>query len=380
MSPPETGLVVREHRELDFLDEDTAWLDRPGFYSSRRWTRSQEGDRGFDTRYLTSHDRESGRLLGLVPYHRLSGGDSNPLYNEATVLAGASGVQVLAGSRTGYDNRILLHPDCTPSERAAMLAAFTERLLERAREAGAGHVTWWYLPVEDTQELVRLTGYATATTPCLPSAVIELKGGLFDEHVAGLTASRRSLVRRDLRRLSAAGYRSRTIPAELDTIERYAPLVVQVQVRHGEDLSHEGAVRYLRRCLSFGLGRDAIVTEVLDARDQLVAFSLGIVDGGTLHLRVFGCDYASGHGRSGEYFEATVYGPMRHALSRGLGAVHLGVTSYRAKSLRGARLRERRVVVVAPSSRELPALGADWGFLGDDERFLGGRPPEVAPC
>lgn len=377
MTRPAPGFVIRRQRDFEAHGVDHAWIDRSGFYSSRRWTMSQQGDRGFDTEYLMSYAEGSDRLVGLVPCHLLSGGDSNPLYNEATVLASAPGVQMLAGSRTGYDNRLLLHPDCTPSERSRLLASLTERLLERAHDAGAGHVSWWYLPVADARELTGLTGFATVTTACPPSAAIDLDAGSFDDHVARLTASRRSLVRRDVRRLREAGYRSRSLRADINTIDRYAPLVVQVQARHGEDLSLEGAVRYLRRCLSFGLGPDAVVTEVVDKDDRLAAFSLGIVDGGTLHLRVFGCDYGAGHGHSGEYFEATVYGPVRFALQAGLPAVHLGVTSYRAKSLRGARLRERRMVIVAASPRDLPTVDPDWSFLGDDQRFLGCQPPEV---
>ncbi|MFJ9691483.1 GNAT family N-acetyltransferase [Kitasatospora sp. NPDC101183] len=381
--------VIREERAIDALDapggrgeagEADAWLDRPGFYSSRRWTRSQEGDRGFDTRYLACHGGPGGELRALVPFHRLAGGDSNPLYNETTVLADNPGVQVLAGSRTGYDNRILLHPGCSPAERADLLTAVTAHLLDRAREAGADHVSWWYLPAAEAEELAALTGFATASTPCLPSAVIPLSPGGFEDHLAGLPAARRALVRRDLRRVASGGYTAHTAPADPATVEQYAPLVCQVQRRHGEDLSEEGAVRYLRRCLGSGLGPDAVITEVLAADGALAAFSLGIRHGRALYMRVFGCDYAGGHGASGEYFEATLHGPARYALALGLSELHLGVTSYRAKSLRGARLLNRRVVLVAASPDRLPALAPDWGFLGDDARFLTRPALEAVPC
>ncbi|MER5963452.1 GNAT family N-acetyltransferase [Streptomyces sp. NPDC002057] len=380
-----TPFVVGERSRLDPHAADESWLDEGGFYSSRRWTVSQEGDRGFDTAYLVAHDGRSGPTGGLVPFHTASGGDSNPLYNEATLLGYTPQVQVLAGSRTGYDNRVLIGPGVSGADRAPLLAALCERLLERAEERGASHVSWWYLPEEEARELAALPGFATVATPCPPTAVLRPRGADLDEHVAALPASRRSLVRRDLKRLAAGGYRSRSVAADPADLERYAPLVCQVQARHGEELSEEGAVRYLLRCLSIGggedgTGGDVVVTEVLDARDRPAAFALGIVHGRTLHMRVFGCDYAAGHGASGEYFEATVYGPLRLALERGLDAVHLGVTSYRAKSLRGAELQPRRTLFMSRPDRRPPVPAPDWGFLGDDERFLAGASSEVLPC
>ncbi|MET9726940.1 GNAT family N-acetyltransferase [Streptomyces zaomyceticus] len=380
-----TPFVVGERSRLDPTGTDASWLDEGGFYSSRRWTVSQEGDRGFDTAYLVGRDEASGATGGLVPFHTASGGDSNPLYNETTLLGYTPDVQVLAGSRTGYDNRLLLSPGLSGADRGRLLTALCERLLERAEERGAGHVSWWYLPEDEAETLAALPGFATVATPCLPTAVVRPRGASLDEHVAALPSSRRSLVRRDLKRLAGGGYRSRSVVADPSDLERYAPLVVQVQARHGEELSEEGAVRYLRRCLSIGGGEgaaadDVVITEVLDGRDRPAAFALGIVHGGTLHMRVFGCDYAGGHGSSGEYFEATVYGPLRLALERGLDTVHLGVTSYRAKSLRGAELHARRTLFMSRSDRRPPVPAPDWGFLGDDERFLAGASSEVLPC
>ncbi|MFE2554933.1 hypothetical protein ACFXGT_02695 [Streptomyces sp. NPDC059352] len=392
---PCTSFTVGERARLDASGAEESWLDGGGFYTSRRWTVSQEGDRGFRTEYLVGHDGETGPTGALVPFHTASGGDSNPLYNEATLLGYTPDVQVLAGSRTGYDNRIQLRPGLSGADRGRLLTALCDRLLERAEERGARHVSWWYLPDEEARELAALPGFATVATPCPPTAVVRPRGAGFEEHVAALPASRRSLVRRDLRRLAAGGYRSRSLTADPADLERYAPLVVQVQVRHGEELSEEGALRYLRRCLSIGSddegpGDDGsgskkssdsvVITEVVDEKDRPAAFALGIVHGRTLHMRVFGCDYAGGHGASGEYFEATVYEPLRLALARGLDAVHLGVTSYRAKSLRGAELRPRRTLLMSRSERDLPAPAPDWSFLGDDERFLAGASSEVIPC
>lgn len=378
-----TSFVVSERSRLDASCTDESWLDEGGFYTSRRWTVSQEGDRGFSTAYLAGHDEETGRTAALVPFHMAPGGDSNPLYNETTLLGRTPDIQLLAGSRTGYDNRVLLRPGLSGADRSRLMTTLCTRLLERAEEHGARHVSWWYLPEEEARELGGLPGFATATTPCLPTAVVRPRGATFDAHVAALPASRRSLVRRDLKRLTAGGYRTRTLPAESVPLERYAPLVVQVQVRHGEELSEEGAVRYLRRCLSIGSGDDVVITEVLDKQERPAAFALGITHGRTLHMRVFGCDYRAGHGTSGEYFEATVYEPLRIALERGLDAVHLGVTSYRAKSLRGAELRARRTLLMSRSEQDLPTPAPDWSFLGDDERFLAGgagEPSEVITC
>ncbi|MEW1699261.1 MULTISPECIES: GNAT family N-acetyltransferase [unclassified Streptomyces] len=379
MDDPLTPFTVGELDRLDPSGTGVPWLDEAGFYTSRRWTASQEGDRGFVTAYLAGRDTASGRTSALVPFHTASGGDSNPLYNESTLLGHTPEVQVLAGSRTGYDNRVLLDPALAREGRAGLLGALCGRLLDRAEEYGAGHVSWWYLPEAETRELAALPGFATVAAPCPPTAVVLPRGADFDAHVAALPSSRRSLVRRDLRRLAEGGYRSRTVVADPADLERYAPLVVQVQARHGEELGEEGAVRYLLRCLSVG-GADVVVTEVLDGRDRLAAFALGIVHGRTLHMRVFGCDYAAGHGGAGEYFEATVYGPLRLALDRGLDAVHLGVTSYRAKSLRGAELRSRRTLFMSRTGRPLPVPAPDWAFLGDDERFVAGVSSEVLPC
>lgn len=371
---PSAELTVRRVSGIDALGDDTAWIDAAGFYTSRRWTASQEGDRGFQTGYLTVVSG-SGDVLAVAAYHCQDGGDSNPLYNERSILATDPGSQVLAGSRTGYDNRLLIHPQAPPAQRTRILALLTEALLDQARSVGAGHVAWWYLPQTAAAELAALPGYATARTSCLPSAQIDLTGTTFEDYVTGLRSRRRRVVRRDQRRLDEAGFTIRSGPAEAAAIERYAPLVVQVQRRHGEDLSVAGAVRYLHRCLGFGLGPDAVITEVADRDGRLVACCLGIAHQGVLNMRVYGCDYAAGYGHCGEYFGATVYGPVRYALATGLRAVHLGVTAYWAKSHRGATLRPREVVLVAGSAAELPTLAPDWGFLGEDAAYF--SPPEA---
>lgn len=160
-----TPFVVGERSRLDPTGTDASWLDEGGFYSSRRWTVSQEGDRGFDTAYLVGRDETSGATGGLVPFHTASGGDSNPLYNETTLLGYTPDVQVLAGSRTGYDNRLLLSPDLSGADRVRLLTALCDRLLERAQERGAGHVSWWYLPEGEAEALAALPGFATVATP-----------------------------------------------------------------------------------------------------------------------------------------------------------------------------------------------------------------------
>ncbi|MGL5825297.1 MAG: hypothetical protein ACRCYU_10845 [Nocardioides sp.] len=351
------------------------WIDEMGFYVSRDWTRSQHGDRDFRSSYLAELSYASEALAGFFPIHARANGDTNPLYNEATILAKPSQVQVLVGSRTGYDNRLLIHPCLDPAQRRDLLV----RVINRAfAELAAPHLGFWYLPPNEADEVCALPGLSTTRARCLPSAVLDV-GGLdsLEDYLARLPGARRSLVRRDLRRIERRGYRCRSVLADRLRLADYAPLVVQVQRRRGEQLEEVGAIRYLQRCLTGDLLDRAIIHEVRDPSGRLAAFSLGIRHGRGFYLRVFGADYSAGHGRSGEYFQATVYGPVCYAMTHGLRYVHLGVTSYRAKCLRGARLHPREVVIVARTPAELPRVCVDWAFLGDDARFIEQRQPEL---
>jgi predicted N-acyltransferase len=73
----------------------------------------------------------------------------------------------------------------------------------------------------------------------------------------------------------------------------------------------------------------------LDGRDAAIAISF-VLDG-TFYQRQLGFDYEV-TGRAFEYFFLAFYSPLEYAISRGLSRVDLGIGSYRAKLLRGARV------------------------------------------
>lgn len=165
-------------------------------------------------------------------------------------------------------------------------------------------------------------------------AELVLPGRDFDSYVRALDHGRRSVVRRDLKRLDEQGLRGEAVPAR-DVVDEAAGLVVNVKSRHDVFDHPELAAMRLNRWAGRTLGQRLAFT-VRDAAGELLAVSFGCLHGDVLELYEIGL--AEAEQRHLGYVEALVYAPLRFAADHGCRLLQLGLGSSRPKTLRGATL------------------------------------------
>ncbi|MFJ8387843.1 GNAT family N-acetyltransferase [Streptomyces sp. NPDC094438] len=163
-------------------------------------------------------------------------------------------------------------------------------------------------------------------------AGIPLPGSTFDDYLAGLPSKRRVTIRRQRRAFAEAGYELRTLRLS-ECADAAGALAAQLQARHG----HPADPAFMAGLLHDRADGMADTGTVLAAYTggQMVAFSLFYRHADTVWLRSTGYDYARLRGAH-EYFNLVYYLPIDHAYAHGATALHLGMESLRAKTLRGA--------------------------------------------
>jgi uncharacterized protein len=302
------------------------------FYLSHDWLRFAA--RGTDARYLTVS--ADGDLLGALPLYSTAD-ESNSDYRVDNVLGGRfAGLTTLAGTRRGYVNELLLHPELDERRADAVL----EVMVAAVRAEGAALL---YLTTSAAAALMRVD---SGLRPLLLNAdtSISVPDGGFAAYLGGLGSRRAYTVRKEMRIFHEAGYETAVVSLG-DVWHEAGPLVASVQRRYGHDESAEEARRSLQ-AQAETLGQYSVV---FTARREgtLVALSVCYVWRDTLHARMVGFDYdALCDAR--EYFALLFYEPLRWAVENGLRQIHLGRESYLAKLLRGARARPLWAIAPVP--------------------------------
>ncbi|WP_326667957.1 GNAT family N-acetyltransferase [Streptomyces sp. NBC_01257] len=298
-----------------------------GLYLCHQWLAAQQDDPTAQVRYALVHD--DGLLIAAVPLHVVDS-EPNDLYRVHEVVPGRPPVRtLLAGARRGYLNAPLLHPALTPDHRREAL----HHLVTAVRSlAAAEQAQPWWLYVTDTAatELADVCG--TEPVRLNEDARIPLPGSTFADYLAGLPSRRRVAIRRERRAFAEAGYELRTLRLS-QCAEAVGALAAQLQARHGHPADPAFMTR-LMRDQADGMADSGVVIAAF-AEEHMVAFSLFYRHAGTLWLRSTGYDYAQLRGAH-EYFNLVYYLPIEDAYAQGATALHLGMESLRAKTLRGA--------------------------------------------
>lgn len=161
-------------------------------------------------------------------------------------------------------------------------------------------------------------------------ATVHLAGG---DHLSGLDHGRRSVVRRDLRRIRDHGLTGACVPAA-DLVAEAAALVAEVKLRHGVPDHPRLAALRLRAWAAAPVGR-RVGFAVRDAGGALLAACFGCHHGQELELTEIGLADHPEH-RHLAYVEALFYAPLRYAERLGCTTIRMGLGSSRPKDLRGA--------------------------------------------
>ncbi|MGW0671400.1 GNAT family N-acetyltransferase [Streptomyces sp. NPDC002746] len=298
-----------------------------GLYLSHQWLTAQQQDPTAEVHHALVHD--AGRLVAAAPLY-LVDTEPNDLYRVHELLPGrAPAGTLLAGARRGYRNAPLLHPGLTPGRRREALGLLVTAAASLAAERQAR--PWWlYVTDAAAAELAAACG----TQPVLlnQDATIPLPGRTFDDYLAGLPSKRRVSVRRERRAFAEAGYELRTLRLS-ECADDAGALAAQLQARHGHPADPAFMSRLLRDQAD-GMA-DTGTVHAAYAEGRMAGFSLSYHHADTVWLRSTGYDYARLRGAH-EYFNLVYYLPIEHACAHGATALHLGMESLRAKTLRGA--------------------------------------------
>jgi uncharacterized protein len=341
-------------RHIDPARWRTVAAGKP-FYVGWEWLGAFTASRGAPSPVALVEDG-AGLLAGALPCFVARTGTENPRYNLFDLFgrdAGGSGSgraswspQLLGGANAGYASAVLVRPGLAPKQAEELVAALLQKFAELATDTGCRSAGLLYLERRDADLIRVVLGDECVPLLTAASAWLPVTWPDFSSYVAGLRSSRRSVIRRGTQAFERSGCRierGRLAPQ----VRILAPLLANVQRRHGHHATVEGAAYYLAQCCSNGLN-DLSVVFLARNGDDPVAFSLAYETNGALEMRVVGLDYDR-TGEHAEYFAVLFDEPIRYAAERGLSRIEYGVEAFRAKLLRGCRLRPLwSVVTVCP--------------------------------
>ncbi|MFD8751687.1 GNAT family N-acetyltransferase [Kitasatospora sp. NPDC059577] len=306
-----------------------------GLYASHAWLTLVEQETPGRCHYLLAHDGAG--PAGALPVY-LTAREPNPYYDPGSVFRAAApgrdGRYCLAGSRSGYRNRILLADRLTEPQRRATVAALLDRLAALAAAQGQEHAYLLYL---DAPGLQQVGGYAEDVEPVLSysgDAWLDAPGSGFEDYLAALTATRRKTTRKELRRFAERGLDTvRLDPSgRPGLIARFARLGNE---KYGIE-EDEARLRDRFERQSAALDGNGVLF-VCRRGPTAVGMALAYRWGEWLYLRASGFDHDAAAGAY-PYFNVVIYEPLRYCYEAGLRGLHLGSGSHDAKAARGARI------------------------------------------
>lgn len=324
-------------------------------FVSRPYLRAVERDHATSPRYLLARDR-GGRLVAALPCYGWDGGAAPALDHYDPFAMGGRWLlgertepaewrpTLFVGTRSGYVNEWLVHPDWRDRTRVLV-----RRLLAAAARLGAGSGcrslgAMWLTSTaaRDVQACLRsrdrlLLGAGSAT--------LDIGWDSFDGYLARLGPSRRHTVRRELERFRRSGLRV-TEAGLADSADILGELASPLQAKYGHRMA-AAALTEQFRAQADELDRESWVL-LCWRRDRPVGFTCFFRWGDTLYGRAAGFDYDAVAGAAA-YFNLAFYRPIAHAIATGARRIHLGLASWEAKVLRGARLDPHWLWIVPPT-------------------------------
>jgi len=317
------------------------------FYVSHPWLGALEADDAFHTDYVRV--ARDGAVLAAVPCARRTGqGDALARAYDVAALSGGmldpSTAALIAGSRSGYANRLLVRSGLAPEHRVAATAAALDEVRQAAARGGCTAAIWPYLPRSDAQAILAAAGRRAHVLLGSVDCVTHIDGG----GTAGLLQRLGRTTRKGIRRERAAFAQRTDLVTAIEPLDAVADelpsLLLAVRQRYGRTDTLRELEDYVTRQASHAglVRRSRVVTCRVSGR--LVAYSLFYAHGRAWYARSWGIldDYL---GPPWLYFNLD-YVAIDAAAAEGVERIELGTGSYAAKLSRGARPRPTWTVVV----------------------------------
>ena len=313
-----------------------------------------EEDPSLDARYLLAVEGDS-RLVGVLPCYLWDGHPVPAMdtYDPAEMgggwlLGGRSrGAEwrptLFIGTRSGYVNEWLAHPR-EGDTAASVLRPMLQAAVRLARHHGCASWAAMWLTSKAASQLTEALGPTAHLMLGAGSASLDAGFPDFEAYLASLSSSRRHAVRRERTRFAASGLQ--VTEARLsECCEALARLAAPLQARYG----HRHTASELEAEFSRQARQLDHCSWVLICRrgERPVGFTLFYRWGHTLYGRAAGFDYQEVAGTAA-YFNLAFYLPLEHAIRTGARELHLGLASWQAKVVRGARLEPSWLWITPP--------------------------------
>ena len=334
-------------KAIDTAAWDDLAMRHGSLYTSRDWLGFGEGvEPDIAARHIEVRDT-AGRLRAAVPVYEV-GRPANAHYSADRLFDDVTpglddAPHLLVGGSRGYNGALLVDAQDPELDRVVEAVVEAIRELEHALGDDAWSL-WCYVP----SSTARLIAPRYGTTPRLAAGdcAIACPSG-WTGYLGSLSSRRRGTIRRERAKFAAAGLRVVEVPLA-SCLPDVGRLMAQTQSRYGFDVSAEGMTD-LMRVQSEAFGSRGVAHLCLDEDDRALGCAVFYDFGRTRYARAAGFDYDALPGVH-EYFETCVYSAVEAAERHGLDSLHLGMSSYDAKTLRGARISPRWMVSTRPGT------------------------------
>ncbi len=327
--------IVNAVADLDVAGWDRLAIHTGGLYTGSEWLGFSEAvEPDLDAYYLQVHDA-TGFLRAALPVFRIGRPDNarysaDRLFDDVPEGTDDQPHLLIGGSRGYHADLLIAAGDPDQARLVDLILGGVDRLGDQLDTTSWG--LWTYVPTRLAVTLRRRYG-------CEPRLVggegtIGVGSAGWAGYLAGLPGSRRTKVRRERSRFTAAGLRIVDLPLR-DCLEDVGRLMATTQRRYGFAVDITEMTDLMRTQNEAFHGRGTV--HCCLSGNTIIGCAIFYDFGDTYYGRAVGFDYPVLPG-AGEYFELSIYHAVERAASLGLSRLHLGKSSYHAKTNRGARI------------------------------------------
>ncbi|MGA7361475.1 MAG: GNAT family N-acetyltransferase [Candidatus Dormiibacterota bacterium] len=347
--------LVDSLRQVERSDWDRI-SERCGLYLSYPFLLSVEESSATPCSYLLLGD-SAGALVAGLPMYSWDGSPDPSLDHYEPFAAGARWVlgrrarpepwlpTLLVGTRSGYSTEFAVSPAWEHSREAAV-GQLLRGAARQAEVLGAASLGVMWLTSAAAREACGCLDRPEYLLLAGPNCAIEVEWDSFEGYLGQLSWSRRRSARRELSRFRQSGLQVQFSDLR-SSLEEIAPLAARLQRKYGHAMRPEEIVEQLQPQARHLNSESRVI--LCRRRGRLVGFSLLFSWGGSLYGRLAGFDYKATSGTDA-YFNLAFYLPLQLALDEGSRQLRLGMATWKAKTLRGARLDPAWTIACPPPS------------------------------
>lgn len=395
---PSHGAVYasRVMKSIDDFAEDSynRLVDPNHLYVTSRWLRVDERAGGALPTYLAV-DRPGSDLIGALPCFLLDEYSIDspfirtdaflatmyesmvPSYSLGGVTEGLLPSLVCGGRRTSR-SEVPLRATLRAGEQGDALRFLTDKADGLAASLGAASIAFLHVPASSTNLRGILVDHGYVELPGYTAYSVPVEGGGFDGYLSRMSGRRVQSIRRERRRLQAAGVVARVEQCTDELIMEMAPLHRFHALKYGASVNLGDVVKY-NQDLSDAFGDDYLIATARTHDARLRGYASFLRSGSTIHVREPG-RHEAWEPSLPIYFETVFYTPIEYAVAHNYLRVDYSITADETKVSRGCEA-ERQYAYIKPlgpgAGRVNAALSELARRLNEASKRYSATSPEV---